>query len=932
MRRTHSAALLALSLPAALPAQDTPWYERMDFGPALAQTFSSATRSDNTALKGVAVRLGGKDDPAGLLFDTELLRVACAWDGGFVALRGTPFDGSHGPHSKTGGASWFDTDPVPGWSLDGKFEDPRPLPGHGSLPRALGRYRGLHLAGDRVVFDYEIGGSRVLDTSAMEACGGKRVLVRSFQLAPSSKARTLALAGDMPAAGFAVEPRSILIERTAPRPELVTAARTDGAWSSLPFGGPGADVADNPTLAAAIAEGLAGERRVKPNVVARSLQKPMSLHRLHTYANGNQGGQRFTVYASADDAPAHDPAKWVKVADADTNALGNGGKHGVAIARPDGQPLGTFRHLLFVGRTNDKRASPLAFDAVCALGADHHVHTTERISQMFLLSEGAPSGSEMVLRDGRALLHVPAHAAPARFDVRIWRGDRADLDPVYEAARAARPSADIAAALGGGPARWTQAITVAGQLGADADAYTVDSIPVPFDNPYASWMRTGAFDFFADGTRAAVSTWNGDVWIVSGIDKGLAKVTWKRFATGLFDPLGLRIVGDVVHTLGRDQITRLHDVNGDGEADWYECFNNDVLMTEGFHEFAFDLHTDAAGNFYFAKGGPVNPGGRGFQKIVPHHGCILRVSKDGEKLDVYATGFRAPNGMGVGPQGQVTAGDNEGTWMPKCRLSWVTPGSFNGCVDLAHRDAAPTTYDRPLCWFPHDVDNSSGAQVWVTSDKWGPLQGELLHLSYGTCSLFKVLKEEVDGRMQGGVVRLPLSFASSCMRGRFNPVDGQLYICGLKGWQTSAAQDGALQRVRYTGKPLRLPVGLRSLPDGVAITFSVPLDKEVAEDPQSFDVEVWNYIWGSQYGSPHVSVSDPEADMNKMGGKIDIGYRNSDKLKVTAATLSPDGKTVRLTIPGIQPVMQMQIKLNVDTADGAQVKQTIWNTLHALGK
>src|SRR5690606_7144046 len=315
-------------------------------------------------------------------------------------------------------------------------------------------------------------------------------------------------------------------------------------------------------------------------------------------------------------------------------------------------------------------------------------------------------------------------------------------------ALAARPSDDapesLEGALRGGPSRFTAQVTVQGVRGPDDQAYTVDTIPVPFDNPYRSWMRTAAFDFFADGTRAAISTWNGDVWIVSGIDDDLHEVTWRRFATGLFDPLGLKIVDDVVHTLGRDGITRLHDLDGDGEADFYEAFNHDVLITEGFHEFAFDLHTDPEGRFYFSKAGPVNPGGRGFQKILPHHGCILRVSKDGEELEVYATGFRANNGIGVGPQGQVTSGDNEGTWMPKCRLSWVKQGSFNGCVDTAHRTPPPTTYDKPLCWLPHDVDNSSGSQVWVTSDRFGPLQGSLLHLSYGTCSVFLVLPQEVD--------------------------------------------------------------------------------------------------------------------------------------------------------------------------------------------
>ncbi len=103
------------------------------------------------------------------------------------------------------------------------------------------------------------------------------------------------------------------------------------------------------------------------------------------------------------------------------------------------------------------------------------------------------------------------------------------------------------------------------------------------------------------------------------------------------------------------------------------------------------------------------------------------------------------------------------------------------------------------------MDNSCGGHTWVTSDKWGPFKGELLHLSYGKSSLFSVLQEKVGDVRQGGVVKFPLKFDSGVMRGRFHPKDGQLYVAGLKGWQTNGAKDGAIQRVRYTGKPVTMP-------------------------------------------------------------------------------------------------------------------------------
>src|SRR5262249_62343677 len=102
---------------------------------------------------------------------------------------------------------------------------------------------------------------------------------------------------------------------------------------------------------------------------------------------------------------------------------------------------------------------------------------------------------------------------------------------------------NLSTLLKGGPKRWGDPLTTQGTLAKDdaKSAYVVDTLTLPFDNPFKSWMRTAAHDFFSDG-RMAVSTLNGDVWIVDGIDKDLKQLKWTRFATGLYEPLGLRIV------------------------------------------------------------------------------------------------------------------------------------------------------------------------------------------------------------------------------------------------------------------------------------------------------------------------------------------------------------------------------------------------------
>lgn len=536
---------------------------------------------------------------------------------------------------------------------------------------------------------------------------------------------------------------------------------------------------------------------------------------------------------------------------------------------------------------------------------------------------GGPKGTKIgfVLR---LTLEIPASDKPAQIKVAMWGGPKADWEQGAKALNDVGTPIDLAPLTKGGKARFTETVTTQGKRGDDKAAYTMDTLTPPFKNPYKSWMRFGGFDFFSDG-RAAVSTWSGDVWIVSGIDDGLQNLKWKRYAAGLFHALGLKIVDDTVYVLGRDQITRLHDLNGDGEADFYECFNNDAMITTNFHEFTFDLQTDKEGNFYFVKGGPVRPGGSGWDKVTPHHGCLFKVSKDGKKLEVVARGFRAPNGMGVGPNGELTVGDNEGTWTPTCPINWIKPGGFYGVPDFAGlpKEQFPKVRDNPLCWLPHDdVDNSNGGQVWITSKSFGPLSGQLLHTSYGRCKLYSVLKEEVAGQMQGGVTPIPINFDTGICRMRFNEKENALYIAGLRGWQTTAAKDAGLYRIRYTGKNAYLPVDLKVRPGEIAITFSDPLDKSIAADADNYTLRHWNYRWTSNYGSQHYKVSD---------GKQQVQKGREEEVEVQGATVTADGKTVTLKVDGVRPVMQMKIQYNLKAADGAKVQSTIWNTINVVG-
>ncbi len=486
----------------------------------------------------------------------------------------------------------------------------------------------------------------------------------------------------------------------------------------------------------------------------------------------------------------------------------------------------------------------------------------------------------------------------------------------------------------GGEGLWKGTVAAKGTLSTDTkSAWVTDTLGLPEENPWKSNIRFCGFDFI-DEDSAAITTWNGDVWTVKGLKGDLSKLEWKRYAAGLFQPLGLKVVDGAIYVHGRDQITKLQDLNKDGEADYFECFFNGTAVSPNFHEFAFDLQTDEDGNFYFSKAAPVKPGGRGFDTIFPNHGTVMRLSKDASSFEVIATGLRAPGGLGVGPGGLITTGENEGTWQPCCKINYMPANKrpeFFG-TEPSRQLLKDAPYTEPLCYLPMDVDNSGGSQVWVPQGvNFGLKPGEMIHLSYGQSSLFRVLNASSGDTLQGGVVKLPVSLSSSAMRARFHK-DGSLYVAGFRGWQTNAANETGLQRIRYTGAPVPIPDKLEITEKGVRIRFEQALDKELASDPESYSAQRWNYVRGPQYGSGEFSADQPDDVAQKIAlEKESKETHKRDNVKISAARLLDDGKTVELDLEGHKPSMQLKVAWDLESADKQVLKGDLHATVRKLG-
>ncbi len=511
--------------------------------------------------------------------------------------------------------------------------------------------------------------------------------------------------------------------------------------------------------------------------------------------------------------------------------------------------------------------------------------------------------------EGDLRLAIPAGQESLRFTLGVVRVPSERQAKALASSIKDGSAADLAALTRGGPSRWPEVLKTPTKPGRDDGPFAIDVLTPPDANPWNCRMRLSGLDFFPGGRALAVCTWDGDVWRVDGLDDPAGRLTWRRFACGLFQPLGLKIVDGVVHVSCRDQIVALHDLDHDGEADFYENINSDHQVTDHFHEFAMDLQTDAEGNFYYAKAAR-----HGKTAVVPQHGTLLKVARDGSRTEILATGFRAPNGVCLNPDGSFFSTDQEGFWLPKNRINHVVRGGFYGNMWGYHgvTDSSDAAMEPPVCWITNEIDRSPAEPVWVTSEKWGSLNGSLLNLSYGMGKVFIVPHETVGGAVQGGVCELPgASFPTGVMRGRFHPVDGQLYLCGLFAWAGNRDQPGGLYRLRYTGKAVHVPVGLHARKDMLALTFSGPLDRATASDPARFSVSTWTLRRSANYGSKHY---------------------DQRTIKVDAASLSDDARTISLRIPDLGPTQCMEVVYDLKGVRGGEpIGGRSHNTIHHLG-
>lgn len=507
------------------------------------------------------------------------------------------------------------------------------------------------------------------------------------------------------------------------------------------------------------------------------------------------------------------------------------------------------------------------------------------------------NGSKATLRrtDANQLwVHLPPSPEGHAFDLIFMDGNPKLLAPGSESAES--PEKHLF---------WPETVSTQGVLSKEPGAYVVDEIPLPVPNPWKRNVRLADIAFLNDQGEAAAVTFDGDVWLISGLKGDLDKVTWKRFASGLHEPMSIVARKDELFVFDRSGIWKLVDSNGDREADRYEMFCNLFAQTAETREFPNSMKLGPDGSLYISKGGQE---GTTYGK---HNGTVIKVAPDGKSFEVIGHGLRQPF-IGVNPKtGLVTASDQQGNYVPSTPLLVIEKNQFYGHLPtIAPPEQYAEPIAEPMAWIPHPVNPSGATQTWLIGSKMGPIDGELIHVGYNRPELFRVLMNPRFKKAQAAVMSFSRDFDFGPLNATVNPGDGQLYVTGFQVWGTTAKKLSGLSRVRYTDKPRVLLQEITPMDKGVLLRFNAKLNEKLATDPANFNGERWNYKRTHDYGSPHL--------------KLD-GSTGQEWVTPSSAYLSQDGKSVFVGIPDMKAgVHQMRVGYGLESADGLAAANTAY--------
>ncbi|WP_157472088.1 PA14 domain-containing protein [Neolewinella persica] len=367
--------------------------------------------------------------------------------------------------------------------------------------------------------------------------------------------------------------------------------------------------------------------------------------------------------------------------------------------------------------------------------------------------------------------------------------------------------------------------------------------------------KVGGMDFLSDG-RLVVSTWDaeGAVYLIEGAQTGdPQQMTTKKIASGLAEPLGLKVVDDTIFVMQKQELTKLIDHNGDELIDEYVTVSNKWKTTANFHEFGFGLAYEAP-YFYATLAIGILPGGASAPNQPRSRGKCVRIHRQTGALDVIASGLRTPNGINFGVDGELFIADNQGDWLPASKILHVSEGAFFNSYAVPGEEGK--TPKPPVVWLPQDEIGNSPSSPNSLND--GPYAGQMIHGEVTHGGLKRVFVEKVGGEYQGTVFRFIQGLEAGVNRNVWGP-DGALYV-GMVGstgnWGDVGKLHYGLQSVKYNGKPTFEMLAVRARPSGLEIEFTQPVSEGNGSDAEDFKLTRWRYQPTANYGGPKIDETD----------------------------------------------------------------------------
>lgn len=410
----------------------------------------------------------------------------------------------------------------------------------------------------------------------------------------------------------------------------------------------------------------------------------------------------------------------------------------------------------------------------------------------------------------------------------------------------------------------------------------------------SSLPLVGGMDIFPDG-RVAVAEWGvpGSVFIFSGLEAGSTGITAKRFAIGLDNVLGLKIVNNVIYVMEKEALTQLLDTDNDGVADEYNSINESFPSDNGMLNFSYDLGY-LNGSFYAAMSSDVHIGGMDWGSsswagttALAGRSTMYELKMDGTSSP-FACGFRNPNGMWTNGS-DIFVTENQGSWTPSSKVINVKKGKFyghrtnpaNACQTANNNVETP-----PLVWNnwgdAEETGRSSGNGVFL---KKGPFANQLLvgeTVQAHDNKVFRVFVEKVNGELQGAI----LPFVKTGVSGVFRIAEadnGSIYlgIAGSSGyWAGRDGMTSGFDVLRPNTTASFDVLAIRSLSNNsFDLEFTKPVGSS-AGTASNYTVNIWQQVPAEGYGA---------------GNRTGV-----TKLNVTSATVSGDKKHVTLVMSGLQ--------------------------------